>query len=375
MKTLRDTNVSNKKVLVRCDFNVPINETGEILDDFRITQALPTIKYLIEKNAKVILMSHLGEPEACLPVGVGKCDENLKLDNVAKKLSELLGVVVLKLDDCIGEKVKEKVENLKIGEVILLENLRFYKEETENNENFAKELSLLICPTEAPQSEGGCGIYINEAFSVCHRNNASVSLLPNYLPACAGFLLEKEILNLNKVLGKSLSDGKETTGPMTAIIGGKKVETKSKFINAMSEIADFVLIGDLLEKEIIEKNIVLNYPEKVFSAKDHLEDPTIEKETIRLFKEKILQSKIIIWNGPLSKTEKPEYAQGTLEIANAIIDSKAFSVVGGGETVEFLRNQGIIDSFSHVSTGGGAMIAYLSGEVLPGIEALKNSKL
>lgn len=358
-KTLKDYNFENKKVLVRCDFNVPINETGEILDDFRITQALPTIKYLIEKNAKVILMSHLGEPEACLPVGVGKCDENFKLDNVAKKLSELLNLKVLKLDDCIGEEIKKQVENLKGGEVVLLENLRFYKEETENNENFAKELASLG------------EVYVNEAFSVCHRNNASVSLLPNYLPACAGFLLEKEILNLDKVLGKSPSNSSgQAAHPMTAIIGGKKVETKSKFINKMSEIADFVLIGDLLEKEIIEKNILLSYPEKVFSAKDHLEDPAIEEETIKLFKEKILQSKIIIWNGPLSQTEKPEYAQGTLEIAKAIIESKAFSVVGGGETVEFLRQEGIIDSFSHVSTGGGAMIAYLSGEKLPGIIAL-----
>jgi phosphoglycerate kinase len=354
MKTLRDYNFENKKVLVRCDFNVPLSETGEILDDFRIREALPTIKYLIENNAKVILMSHLGDPD-------GKVVDILKLDNVAKKLSELLNLPVQKVDDCIGHEVEKQIESLKSGEVILLENLRFYKEETHStgsgqaNLDFARDLSLL------------CDIYVNEAFSVCHRAHASVVGITEFLPSCAGFLLEKEIINLNKVL-------ENPERPMTVIVGGKKIETKSKFINKISEIADFVLIGDLIKKEIIDKSIQLERPEKIFSATEHLEDLAIEEETIKMFKDKILQSKTVVWNGPLSYTEDARYAQGTLEIAKAIVESKAFSVIGGGETVEFIKSQGMMNQFSHVSTGGGAMIAYLSGEKLPGIEALEGQK-
>ncbi|KKP33305.1 MAG: hypothetical protein A2312_04830 [Candidatus Staskawiczbacteria bacterium RIFOXYB2_FULL_32_9] len=345
-KTLKDFNFEGRKVLVRCDFNVPLSETGEILDDFRIKEALPTIKYLIEKNARVVLMSHLGEPE-------GKVVDILKLDNVAKRLSELLKMPVQKADDCVGEDVKKQIESLKSGEVILLENLRFHKEETENNLEFAKELSLL------------CDIYVNEAFSVCHRNNASIVAITQFLSSCAGFLLEKEIENLDKVL-------KNPDRPMTVIVGGKKIETKSKFINKISEIADYVLVGDLIKKEINDKSIQLERQEKIFSALDRLEDPAIEEETIKMFKEKIFQSRTIIWNGPLSYTEDRKYAQGTLEIAKAIVESKAFSAIGGGETVEFIKSQGMMDQFSHVSTGGGAMIAYLSGEKLPGIEALES---
>lgn len=346
MKTLKDFDFTNKKVLVRCDFNVPLSETGEILDDFRIRQALPTLNFLIKQNAKIILISHLGDPG-------GKIVDILKLDNVAKRLSELLQVKVLKVNDCVGELVAGQKEDLKSGKVLLLENLRFHKEEEDNDLEFARELSLL------------CDIYVNEAFSVSHRNHASIVILPKLLPSCAGFLLQKEIDNLDKVL-------KNPQRPMTAIIGGKKVETKSKLINEISKIADFVLIGDLLKKEIIDKNIQLEMPEKIFSAKDHLEDKGIEIDTIKLFKDKILQSKTIVWNGPLSYTEDEKYAEGTLDIAKAIIESEAFSVVGGGETVEFIKIYGIQDKFSHVSTGGGAMIAYLSGEKLPGIEVLKS---
>ena len=291
-------------------------------------------------------MSHLGEPE-------GKVVDILKLDNVAKRLSELLKMPVQKADDCVGEDVKKQIESLKSGEVILLENLRFHKEETENNLEFAKELSLL------------CDIYVNEAFSVCHRNNASIVAITEFLSSCAGFLLEKEIENLDKVL-------KNPDRPMTVIVGGKKIETKSKFINKISEIADYVLVGDLIKKEINDKSIQLERQEKIFSALDRLEDPAIEEETIKMFKEKIFQSRTIIWNGPLSYTEDRKYAQGTLEIAKAIVESKAFSAIGGGETVEFIKSQGMMDQFSHVSTGGGAMIAYLSGEKLPGIEALES---
>lgn len=341
MKTIFDFNFNNKTVIVRCDFNVPISENGEILDDFRIKEALPTIKHLIQNNAKIILMSHLADPE-------GRVVDILKLDNVTKKLSELLDVNVIKLNDCIGKEIEDKKRQLKNREIILLENLRFYKEEKGNDYNFAKQLSLL------------CDIYVNEAFSVCHRNHASVSAILKILPACMGLNLQKEIDNLDRVLINPQR-------PMTAIIGGKKVETKSKFINEISKIADFVLIGDLLKKEINDKKIKLINPEKIFSAKNYLEDPYIEKETIKIFKEKILKSKTIIWNGPLSQTEKKEAKEGTMEIARAIIESGAFSVIGGGETVEFIKSENLTDKFSHISTGGGAMIAYLSGEEMPGL--------
>lgn len=346
MKTLSDFNFNGKKVLIRCDFNVPLSDDGQILDDFRIKEAIPTIRYLVENNARVIIISHLGEPE-------GKIIPKLSLDLAAQRLAELSNFTVTRIPDLDGNIDKEAISKIGEGEIFVLENLRFHIEETENNLEFAKDLASLA------------DIYVNEAFSVDHRAHASVALVPKFLPSAAGLLLEKEITNLNKVL-------ESPARPMTAIIGGKKVETKTKFINKVSQIADFVLIGDLLEKEIIEKNITLNNPQKVFSAKDHLSDPTIEEDTIKLFTEKIMQSKTVVWNGPLSQTENPQYAQGTLKIANAIIESGAFSVVGGGETIEFIKKQGIINSFSHVSTGGGAVIAYLSGEKLPGIEALDN---
>lgn len=345
MKTLKDFDFNNKRVLVRCDFNVPLSETGQILDDFRIKEALPTIKYLIDSNARVVIMAHLGEPE-------GKVVEILKLDNVAQKLSELLGMPVQKADDCVGQDVKDKVENLKSGEVLLLENLRFHIEETKNDENFAKELSLL------------CDIYVNEAFSVCHRAHASIVGVPKFLPSCAGLLLEKEILNLNKAM-------ENPEHPMTAIVGGRKVETKAKFIDKISEVADFVITSGLIKKEILEKNIQLKFPEKIVAPKNNLDGKDINKETAEIFKSTILKSKTIIWNGPVGKIEDENYKKGTLQIANAIIESKAFSVVGGGETVEFIKSENLMDKFSHVSTGGGAMLAYLSGDKLPGFTALE----
>lgn len=345
MKTIKDFDVKNRRVLVRCDFNVPTDENGNISDDFRIGQTLPTIKYLIKNKAKVILMSHLGEPN-------GQVVPELKLDKVAEKLSELLGIPVKKENDCIGSKVENDVNDLKSGEVLLLENLRFYKEETENDPEFSKKLAELG------------DIYINDAFSVCHRNHASVAGVPKFLPHGAGFLLEKEIESLSKII-------QNPKKPMISIIGGTKVETKSKFIDKISEVSDFVLIGGLLKKEISDKKIIFKYPEKIIGPPDFLDALDIDEKSIKLFEEKILKAKTILWNGPFGKFEEEKYAKGTLAIAKAIIKSRAFSVVGGGETVEFLRKQGIIEKFSHVSTGGGAMMVYLAGESLPGLDALE----
>lgn len=347
MKTLKSINVIGKKVLVRCDFNVPVDEKGNILDDFRIKQTLPTIKYLIEERAKIILMSHL-DPES-----TGLADRKFKLDVVAERLSEYLNFSVAKTDDCIGPEIESIVSTIEEGNVLLLENLRFYKEEVDSDSNFATKLSYLG------------DIYVNDAFSVCHRNNASISALPQLLfEHCAGFLLKKEVETLNKIIANPEK-------PMIAIIGGKKVETKAKFIDNISKNADFVIISGLIAKEVLEKNIKFKYSEKIITPVGKLDALDINKESIKIFQEKILKAKTILWNGPFGKFENEKYEKGTLAIAEAIIDSKAFSVVGGGETVEFLNKQSMIDKFSHVSTGGGAMLSYLSGDKMPGLEALE----
>ena len=346
MKTLKDFNLKDKRVLVRCDFNVPLNEKGDILDDFRIQKTLPTINYLTQKGAKIILMSHLDDPD-------GKVIENLRLTKVKETLEKLLGKPVFKPQDCVGREVTEKTLTMKEEGVVLLENLRFHKEEEEGDLNFAKELS-----------KSG-DIYINEAFSACHRAHASIVGITQYLPSGAGLILEAEIDYLSKILGNPKK-------PMVAIIGGKKVETKTKFINKISEICKWVLISGLIEKEIIEKKIEIKNPQKIIKPVDSKGGGLdIGPKTVKLFREKIIEAETIIWNGPFGKIEQKEFRKGTEEIIKAIIDSKVFSIAGGGETVEFIKELNLVDKFSHVSTGGGAMLAFLSGEKLPGIEALK----
>ncbi len=343
-KTLKDFSVVDKRVLVRCDFDVPIDDKGNILDDFRIKQSLPTIKYLIEHKARIILIGHMGRPD-------GKIVEELKLDKVAERLAEYLNISIEKEDDCIGPDAEVESNKLESGRVLLLENLRFHKEEADNDAEFAKKLSYLG------------DIYVNDAFGVSHRNHASLALVPKLLPSCAGLLLEKEIESLDKIMTTPQK-------PMVAIIGGKKVETKSKFIDEISEKADFVILGGLVAKDVVGKNIKFKYPEKIVQPTGQLDALDINEESVKLFEGKIMLAKTIFWNGPFGKFEDKKYAKGTMAIAKAIIDSGAFSVVGGGETVEFLDKQGMIDKFSHISTGGGAMFSYLAGEKLPGIEAL-----
>jgi phosphoglycerate kinase len=347
MKTLKDFSVIGKRVLVRCDFNVPLDKKGNILDDFRIKKTLPTIKYLIEERAKIILMGHLD------PENTGVADHKFTFNKVAERLSEYLNFSVEKADGCIGPEIESIANSLEDGGVLLLENLKFYKEESDNNLEFARKLSYLG------------DIYVNDAFSVCHRNYASIVSVPQLmLGHCSGLLLEKEIESLGKII-------KHPEKPMIAIIGGKKVETKSKFIDNISKIADFVVVSGLIAKEIKEKNIKFEYPEKIIIPIGELGNLDINDESIKIFREKILKAKTIFWNGPFGKFEDRGYAKGTLAIAKAIVDSGAFSVVGGGETVEFLNKQGMIDKFSHVSTGGGAMLSYLTGDKLPGLEVLE----
>jgi 3-phosphoglycerate kinase len=371
VKTLRDFNLKGKRVLVRCDFNVPLSlpagrqeKRGEIakrtsssslpslppemkvLDDFRIRKTIPTIKYLIKKGAKVVLMSHLGRPE-------GR-QEKYSLKPIAKRLEKLLKKKVKFLDDCIGEKVEKEIEKMKEKDVILLENLRFHKEEEENETEFAKDLSKLG------------QIYLNDAFAVCHRSHASVVGIPKYLPSGIGLLLEKEIENLKKIIEKPPL-------PLVAIFGGR--EANFRVINKISKIAKAILIGFLIKKEIEREKIALKYPKKIIFPIDGVdkkgENFDIGPRTIDIFKKEISKAKTIFWSGPLGKIEEKKFQRGTKEIAKAIIESGAFSVIGGGETIEFLNKIGLAKKFSHLSTGGSAMLAFLAGEKLPGIEALK----
>jgi len=345
MKSVRDFQLEGKRVLVRCDFNVPLDDDGNILDDFKIKESLPTIKYLIEKEAKIILMSHLGELE-------GKIIPSLTLNKVKDKLEDLLGITILKANDCIGKEVKTQADALKSKEVLLLENLKFHKEEIDNDAEFAKQLSTLA------------DIYINDAFASCHRAYASIVGIPKYLTHGAGLLLEREVRNLKLIL-------ENPKKPVLVIIGGVKLETKMKFINNILKVADYIIINGLIKKEIMAKELIFQYPEKIISPVDFLEAPDISNQTITLFTEKIMSAGTILWNGPFGRFEDDQYKKGTLAIANAIIKSGAFSVVGGGQTVEFLNKEGIASKFNHISTGGGAMLDYLSGDVLPGLEALE----
>jgi len=310
MKVVRDFDVKNKKVLVRCDFNVPLNDKGEIEDDFRIRQTLPTIKYLIEKGAKVILMSHLANNKSLAPV--------------RKRLSEYLS----------GE------------EFTLLENLRRDKREEENDAGFAEELAELG------------NIYINDAFSVCHRAHASIVGLPKYLPSGAGFLLEKEVMVLSGIL-----TGAER--PLVVIIGGVKIESKGKVINQFLKKADYLLLGGKIADALSINS------QNLYLPKDKNSDFDIGPKTIKMFSEIIQKAKTVFWAGPLGRFEEKEFETGTREIARAISENKrAFKVAGGGDTIFALLKFGLRDKFDHVSTGGGAMLKFLSGEKLPGLEAL-----
>jgi 3-phosphoglycerate kinase len=306
MKTIKDFNFKNKRVLVRCDFNVPFGEGGEIEDDFRITQTLPTLKLLKEKGANLILMSHLGD-EGDLSV--------------------------------VWDKIDIEAE--------FLPNVRLSSGEEKNSDEFAKELA------------SKADIYINDAFGVCHRNHASVSAITKYLPSGAGLLLEREVSALNKALNAPKK-------PLTAIIGGAKLESKAGVIANLLKIADYILVGGKIGKEESLKSL-----DKIVLPKDYNQGFDIGPKTIKIFKEIIKQSETIIWAGPMGMFEEKRYELGTKEVAKAIIQNKdAFKVVGGGDTLSALKKLDLREGFDHLSTGGGAMLAFLAGEELPGLKAL-----
>lgn len=388
MKTLKSLNLKGKKVLVRCDFNVPLDKEGQIFDDSRIKETLSTIEYLIKKGAKVILMSHLGRPE-------GKVVNELRLDPVAKRLSELLNRPVKKLDDCVGKKVKKEVEKIQTGEIVLLENIQFNPGENKNDADFAKTLASYA------------DIFIMEAFGQSHRNYASISGIQKYLPSGAGLLFEKEIKILSKVLGSPWH-------PLVVVIGGVKIESKIGVIEQFLKKADHLLLGgEIANTILIGKGVSLGRPllgnkeivkkiEKINITSPRIHLPVdgvislenmaegyfkigaigsvkkeekvydIGPETIKIFSEIIKQAKMILWSGPLGLFEEKKFENGTKETAQNIVrNHSAFKIAGGGDTLAALNKFGLLDKFDHVSTGGGAMLEFLSGKKLPGIEALK----
>ena len=389
-KNLYDVNLERKKVLVRVDFNVPIDDDGNITDDTRIIASLPTIEYLISKNAKIILASHLGRPK-------GQVNEKYSLKPMAKRLSEALnGKEVLMANDCIGPEVTAMVDSLKEGEILLLENLRFHKEEEENDPAFSKQLADIA------------EVLINDAFGVSHRAHASVAGITNYLPAVSGLLIDKELNFLIKAVYTPVK-------PLVAIIGGAKVSDKIGVLENLLNKADALLIGggmantfikalgyemgkslvedgkvDLAKKiiaEAKEKNVKLLLPVDVvvaerFSADTQyktVKDDEIPSEwtvldigtqTVKDFAEVIETAKTIVWNGPMGVFEFENFAHGTEEIAKAVAKSGAISIVGGGDSIAALNKLGLSDNVTHISTGGGASLEFLEGKELPGIAAL-----
>ena len=316
MKIIREADVKNKKVFVRCDFNVPVDDKGKIEDDFRIRQTLPTLKYLLDNGAKLILASHFADGQSLEPVW-----------NYLKNLDS----------------------RFRGNDIEFLENLRFDKGEEENSDEYAKELASMA------------DIYVNDAFGVCHRAHASVVGIPKYLPAYAGFLLEKEASVLSRIM-------QNPERPFSAIIGGVKFESKAKVIDSFLKAADYVLIGGKIGLSDEVKKINNS---KLVLPVDNSETLDIGPETIKLFSNKIKESKTIIWAGPVGKFEDKPYEIGTKMIGKAIIkNKKAFKVAGGGDTVSAINKFGLQKEFDHLSTGGGAMLEFLAGDILPGLAAL-----
>lgn len=388
-KTVRDLDVAGKKVLVRVDFNVPLNDKGEITDDTRITASLPTIQYLLEQKAAVILMAHFGRPK-------GQVKPELSLAPVAKHLGKLLGKKILFAPDCVGEAAQAAASKLKPGHILLLENLRFHKEEEKNDMEFAEKLASLA------------DLYVNDGFGVSHRAHASVEGVTHFLPAAAGFLLEKEIQYVGQAVTNPLH-------PFVAIIGGAKVSDKIGVISNLLDKVDTLLIGggmantflaaqgykmgkslveeDKLDlaKELLAKakknkvNMLLptdlvmaaafapdaeHVTEKVKNLNQAYMALDIGAETSKTYAEALADAKMIVWNGPMGVFEMDAFCKGTEAVAKAVAKSRATSIVGGGDSVAAIEKLGLAKRITHISTGGGASLEYLEGKVLPGVAAL-----
>ncbi len=388
-KTVKDIDLKGKRVFVRCDFNVPMDENQNITDNTRIVAALPTIKYLLEQNCKIILASHLGRPK-------GEFKPEFSLKPVAKELSKLLDKEVIMAKDVIGEETIQKALNLKEGEIMLLENVRFHKEETDNDPEFAKKLASMA------------EVFVNDAFGTAHRAHASTTGIANYLPAVSGFLIEKEL----KFLGNAVNNPER---PFVAILGGAKVSDKIGVIDSLLEKVDTLMIGggmaytffkaqgyevgnsicemdklDLAKsamEKAKQKGVKLLLPVDTKVGKEYKEDTEskivkyteipadwegfdIGTETIKLFTEELKSAKTVVWNGPLGLFEFPQFAIGTNAIAKALSELNATTIIGGGDSAAAVKKAGLEDKMTHISTGGGASLEFLEGKKLPGIECL-----
>ena len=391
-KSVEDLDVKGKRVLVRCDFNVPLKD-GEITNDKRIVAALPTIKYLMEQGAKVILCSHLGRPK-------GEYKPEFSLAPVAKRLSEYLGVDVPLAEDenVVGDNAKKMAADLQDGQVMLLENVRYRAEETKNEENFSKELASLA------------DLLVNDAFGTAHRAHCSTTGVASYLPAACGYLIQKEI----QFMGGALADPKR---PLVAILGGAKVSDKIGVISNLIDKCDTIIIGggmaytfmkymghnigtSLLEADWVDKagemmqtakdkGVKFLIPVDNRCGKEYKEDTEvlvcksddipdgwmgldIGPKTEKLFADAIDGAGTVIWNGPMGVSEWDNFASGTIAVAKAIADSGAISIIGGGDSVAAVTKLGFADKMSHISTGGGASLEFLEGKELPGIAALQD---
>ncbi len=388
-KTVRDIDVKGKKVLVRCDFNVPQDENGNITDNRRIVSALDTIKYLLDNNAKIILCSHLGRPK-------GEFKKEFSLAPIAAELSKLLGKEVKLAKDVIGESAQELVNNMKEGDIVLLENVRFHREETDNDPEFAKKLASFA------------DVYVNDAFGTAHRAHASTAGVAAYLPAVSGFLIEKEL----DFMGEKLNNPER---PFMAILGGRKVSDKIGVIESLLEKVDTLMIGGAmaytffkamgynvgnsiceldkldLAKELMEKakqkGVKFMLPVDTRIGKEFKPDTEskvvkyneipdgwegfdIGDETIKIYVEELSKAKTVVWNGPVGLFEFDKFAVGTNSLAKALADLDAVTIIGGGDSAAAIEKLGISDKFSHISTGGGASLEFLEGKKLPGIECL-----
>lgn len=396
-KSVKDIDLKNKKVLVRVDYNVPINDKGEVDDDTRIKESLPTIKYLLDQNCAIILMSHLGRPK-------GKVEPKYSLKPVAKRLENLLGKPVIMADGIVDDKTKSLANELKNGEIMLLENIRFDSREEKNDENFAKELVSLV---------GKDGVFVQDAFGSVHRAHASTYAVAKLLPSVAGFLLEKEIKYFEKVLTSP-------ERPFVAILGGAKVSDKIGVINNLIEKVDAIIIGgamaytfllakdisvgnSLVEKDKVDlaKELIKKAEEKnvnLFLPIDHLVATKIDKDAevkectvvdipegfigVDIGKNSIDRiggiikgAKTIVWNGPMGVFEIEKFQNGTKQVALFVAQATkngAISVVGGGDSVSAVKKFGVAQQISHISTGGGASLELLEGKVLPGIDVLQD---
>ena len=388
--SIRDVDLKGKVVFMRVDFNVPLDDQGEITDDTRIRASLPSIQLALDRGAKLVLASHLGRPK-------GKVNSKMCLQPAAERLATLLNKPVSFATDCVGLQADKHVEKLKEGEVVLLENLRFHKEEEANDPEFAKQLA------------GKAEVYINDAFGSAHRAHASTEGITHHVPVkAAGLLMEKEVEYLGKALGNPQH-------PYVAIVGGAKVSDKIKFLQNLMGIADTILIGGAmaytflkaqgvevglsrveadkldLAKELLEqarqKNVNFRLPQDHVVAEkldasaraetvDSVSIPAdrmgldIGPKTRAEYADAIKQAKMIIWNGPMGVFEIDQFAQGTMEVARAVAESEAVSIVGGGDSVAAVHKAGVEDRITHISTGGGASLEFLSGLKLPGVEAL-----